>query len=103
MTPQPPALKPGNPSPGNPNAAVQPATEVLGVVLTQDATLPRTGGTTTQPLALAGGVGLGLGLAIFSWHPARQQPKATHPVVRLRGGPLRCPLLRHEVFRAGSC
>jgi LPXTG-motif cell wall-anchored protein len=80
VTPQPEAPKPGNPNPGNPNATnpnatnptatnpnatVQPNTEVLGVTLTQDATLPRTGGTTTQPLALAGGLGLALGLAML--------------------------------------
>jgi len=85
VTPQPETPAPGNPAPGNPNpgnpnpgnpnaanpnaanpnAAVQPATEVLGVTLNQDATLPRTGGTTTQPLALAGGLGLALGLAML--------------------------------------
>lgn len=70
VTPQPGNPNPGNPNPGNPNAvnpntAVQPNTEVLGVTLTQDATLPRTGTPMTQPLALAGGLGLALGLAML--------------------------------------
>ncbi|MCA1845815.1 MAG: LPXTG cell wall anchor domain-containing protein [Actinobacteria bacterium] len=35
------------------------------MTLTQGATLPRTGGTTTQPLVLAGTLGLALGLAML--------------------------------------
>ena len=39
--------------------------EVLGATLVQGDTLPRTGATATQPLALAGGLGLTLGLAML--------------------------------------
>jgi hypothetical protein len=43
----------------------KPGTEVLGETLVRDETLPRTGTAVTQPLALAGGLGLALGLAML--------------------------------------
>jgi LPXTG-motif cell wall-anchored protein len=43
----------------------KPGTEVLGESLVRDGTLPRTGTALTQPLALAGGLGLALGLAML--------------------------------------
>jgi LPXTG-motif cell wall-anchored protein len=73
-TPGTPTPAPGTPAPGNP-AQVSPAlvqqtpaqggTLVLGETLVQDATLPRTGATATQPLVLAGALGLALGLAML--------------------------------------
>jgi hypothetical protein len=75
VTPQPETPNPGNQNPGNqnpgnqnpgvPQGGLQPSTEVLGESLVQDATLPRTGSPATQPLALAGVLGLALGLALL--------------------------------------
>ncbi|HYH51566.1 MAG TPA: LPXTG cell wall anchor domain-containing protein [Acidimicrobiia bacterium] len=46
-------------------ATVQPATEVLGETLVQDATLPRTGTSVSPSLALGGTLGLTFGLALL--------------------------------------
>lgn len=74
VTPAPVTPAPENPAQVNP-AQVNPAlvqqtptqggTLVLGETLVQDATLPRTGSTATQPLVLAGALGLALGLAML--------------------------------------
>jgi LPXTG-motif cell wall-anchored protein len=86
VTPNPANPNPANPNPANPNpanpqpvapqlVAPQPVvpqtpaakagTEVLGETLVRDDTLPRTGATATQQLALVGGLGLALGLALL--------------------------------------
>jgi len=83
---QPANPNPANPNPANPNAvnpqtvatpvvapqtvvpatpAVQPSTEVLGVSLTRGDTLAHTGAARTRTLALAGVLGLVLGLAML--------------------------------------